>query len=133
MDVDLFEGFDNQDDENRGVNREMNDTEKEAMDRWKQEDEELDNVIGDIDNAMDGLLAGIDNVGENLKDQADQIDKINKLVDPLQKDLNKTALKLKNQVKKWKTAGNASIQIVMLVILMMLVGVLIYILQNLYL
>lgn len=37
----------------------MTDKEKAAIDRWKQEDEELDGVIGDIDGAMDELLAGI--------------------------------------------------------------------------
>ena len=60
MEIEAFgDGFDNEGDENRAENRPMTDKEKAALDRWKQEDEELDGVIGEIDGAMDELLAGI--------------------------------------------------------------------------
>ena len=60
MAIEAFgDGFDNEGDENRAEARPMTDKEKAALDRWKQEDEELDGVIGEIDGAMDELLAGI--------------------------------------------------------------------------
>ena len=58
-DIAGFGGFDNEGEGNRCENRPMTDKEKAALERWKQEDAELDEVMGDIDGAMDELLAGI--------------------------------------------------------------------------
>jgi chromosome segregation ATPase len=115
--LEKFEGFDNEGEENRADNRPLTDKEKQALERWKQEDEELDGVLGDIDAGMDDLLNGIDEMGENLKEQAQIIDKVEGQVDDLTAELSKTAKKLKETLKKWKSAPGAATTIVMILIL----------------
>ena len=96
----------------------MTEKEKQALDRWKQEDEELDGVIGDIDNAMDDLLAGIDQIGENLTEQKQLIQNVEDQVDDLTKELSKTSQKLKKTLAKWRSAGGVATDIIMIIIVM---------------
>jgi methyl-accepting chemotaxis protein len=131
--LEKFEGFDNEGDENRADNRPLTDKEKQALDRWKQDDEELDEVMGDIDAGMDDLLNGIDEMGENLKEQKQIIDNVEAQVDELTAELSKTAQKLKKTLAKFKSAPGAATSIVMILILLVLIGVLVYVVKDTWL
>ena len=130
--IDNFDGFDNEGEENRCENRALTDKEAAAQDRWKQEDEELDGIIGDIDAGMDDLLVGIDQIGDNQQEQKQLIDKVEGQVDELTKDLGKTAAKLKGVVAKFRNASSVATDIAMIVILMIQIGVLVVIIKNTY-
>ena len=131
--LEKFEGFDNEGEENRADNRPLTDKEKMALEKWKEDDDELEGIIGDIDAGMDDLLNGIDEMGENLKEQKQLIDNVEGQVDELTAELSKTAQKLKKTLEKWKGAGGASTTIIMILILVVLIGVLVYVVKTTWL
>lgn len=107
--------------------------EQEALDKWKQEDRELDGMFDQIDIGMDGLLVGIENIGEGLKEQAGLIEDVDDMVEDLGKNLSKTAGKLKKTLDGFRKASSVAVDIMMTLVLTVLIGVLCYTVKKLYL
>lgn len=109
--------------------RNLSKSEKEFLDRVKKENEELDDIMKEADTAMDQLLTGIDNIGENLDTQTKQIKRFDNKVSKLESNLEKSNQKLKQTVTKFRSATSVAMDIVLIIVLMIMIGVLIKVLS----
>lgn len=110
--------------------RNLTSEEKKFLERVEQENKELDDIMKEADKAMDTLLAGIDEIGENLGQQSKQIKRLDKKTTKLQENLERSNKKLKGMVTKFRSATNVAMDIVLIIILMIMIGVLIKVLRN---
>lgn len=132
LELQAFVGFDNEGDEPHGQARELTNKERAALDKWKEEDEELDVIISDIDAGMDELLGGIDQIGENLKEQKGLIENVDHQVDDLTNELGNQSKKLKATIKNFRKASNIVVDIAMIVILAILIMALVIVIKKMY-
>lgn len=123
-------GFDNEGDGNQAQARDLTKKEQDALDQWKKEDAELDDMIMDIDKGMDVLLEGIDDIGENLNDQQGLIKDIDSKVDTLKSKLGTASIKMKRVLAKWRSAPSVATDIVMFIILAVLIGTLVIVVKK---
>ena len=92
------------------------------MANWKKEDEKLEKTLGLIDDGMDVLLQGIDDIHGNLVEQKDIIEKVDGMVDEHASDLAKVAGKLKKNLNNWRKFSNPCLDIVMIASVVVLLG-----------
>lgn len=109
--------------------RNLSSEEKAFLERVKAENEELDQIMKEADRGMDILLRGIDEIGENLDTQKNQIKRLDKKTSKLEGNLDRSNKKLKATVGKFRSATNVAMDIVLIVILLIMIGVLIKVLS----
>lgn len=114
----------------RSEQRNLSKAEKDFLDRVAAENAELESIMKEADTAMDQLLTGIDEIGENLDTQKKQIKRFDKKVSKLESNLEKSNVKLKGLVTKFRSATNVAMDIVLIIILMIMIGVLIKVLSG---
>lgn len=114
----------------RAEQRNLSKAEKEFLDRVNKENEELEAIMKEADQAMDHLLTGITEIGENLDAQGNQIKRLDKKVTKLETNLEKSNKKLKEMVGKYRSATNVVMDIVLIIILLIMIGVLIKVLSK---
>ena len=101
---------------------EMTELEKEGMKRLEQGEKEVDEYVGQINDGVDKLLIGIDDTHGLLKDQEGIIKKVEVEVDELTGELLTEATKLKKTLAKWKSAGSATIMVILIILLCCTIG-----------
>ena len=114
----------------KAENRNLTDAEKKFLAEMEKENEAIDDVMGEVDTAMDKLLEGVDEISDNLKQQKKRIKKLNKKMDKFQKNLDNSNKKLKKLVTNFRGATNIAMDIGLILILIILIGVLFSVLKR---
>ena len=112
--------------------RELTDKEKEALEKWQKDDEELAEQIDEIDNQLDFQIDNIEIVIENLSDQKDLIKQRNMDVNKLSKNLGTQSAKLKRVVGNWRSAPSVMVDITLIIIQCVLFMVLLCTIKRVY-
>ena len=114
----------------RAEQRNLTAEEKAFLERVDKENKELDDIMKEADKAMDTLLVGIDEIGENLGQQSKSIKRLDKKVAKLETNVEKSNKKLKEMVTKFRSATNVAMDIILIIVLMIMIGVLIKVLRK---
>eukprot|EP00742_Colponemidia_sp_Colp-10_P010076 GILJ01011038.1.p1 GENE.GILJ01011038.1~~GILJ01011038.1.p1 ORF type:complete len:285 (-),score=50.98 GILJ01011038.1:141-995(-) len=102
--------------------RQLNQEEITAMQRWKEKDAEMDSVLDDIDNGVSALREIAGQVHHTVQVQNAMIDEVNQQADTTTEHMNNVNIKMKKLIRSVRSPDRFCVDIICLVILLGLAG-----------
>ncbi|CAD8084122.1 unnamed protein product [Paramecium sonneborni] len=109
--------------------QQMTQEEKDAMQRWKQNDEQMDKQLDVLIDGTQQWKENAQKIGQKIDHTTNQIDKLTVQVDKTNEELNKQNNQLKKIVEKYRQPNKFCLDMVLIFILIGLCGVIYVILR----
>ena len=105
--------------------REMNEYEIDLLRRFDENDQEIDEMLEQVINQIDGLKIHAENIGVAITNQKDLIKKLNSKAEQARIKLQKRSSELQVVLNKYKTNSMMCCYFILITVLLVIVGIII--------
>ena len=105
--------------------RELNENELQAIERWQEKEHEMDTIVDDVGKNLDLLTAKLDVNQELIEQQNEAIGETDKLATQANKKFETANKRLKDLIDKYRSPSKLCMDICLIILVIVLVGILI--------
>lgn len=107
-----------------GLKEELDDDEANALERWKETDKKIDNLLDGVITTLDQVEKGLVDMGEKIENNAQVRHKLEGDVDKINKKFDTSNQKLKKLLVQFRSPHKFCMDIALILILLVMLGLL---------
>jgi ABC-type transporter Mla subunit MlaD len=110
--------------------RDMTEYENELMNKFDENDAEIDEMLDQVINQIDGIKLHAQNIGTAINNQKEMIKKLNSKAEKARINLQKRSSALEGVLQQYRRTNRMCIDLILMCVLLIIVGIIISVLKK---